>query len=268
MKCSRMFGALALVSLTVTPALSAGVIYDQGWEDTTQYAPGKSTNDPGANNMTTGGRWFNFSNPAPGISNTVAHSGAQSAFIQRAATDGSSGSLPALVSQSLIANTDTQYDATLWINRTHANSAATFGLADASPSGDSLIAAYITTNGDIRYGNDTSYTYTGITLPANSVGNWVQLRFSVDLTNDTYNLYFTPDGGTETQVTPTGGFAFTHAPDNLRNFTFAPSGPQGPDSRIYIDDISVTTHPIPEPGALGLLGLGGLLCMGRRKRCN
>jgi len=260
-----MLSLFVTVVLATTSLLSADVLYDQDWEDTNLYFPGRTGNDGAAEANTVGGRWLFFADPAPNISDSVFRNGTQSAFIQRAATSGGS-SLSSLNSLRNSTNTDTLYDATVWVNRTNPTSSAGVILTDSGNTNAS-IAAFITNAGDIRYWDDNRAGGAGYVFTNTAVADdeWVRIRFDVDLTNDVYDLFVMPDGGSETQVTPTGGVALNSAVSEIRNIIFAPSAPQDTTSRIYIDDILITTSTIPEPGSLGLLG-ASLALFGRRWR--
>jgi len=76
----------------------------------------------------------------------------------------------------------------------------------------------------------------------------------------THNIAITPAGGS-TSVIATGGLS--HADFSVGDDLRLNWSPQGTNSQVYFDNVLVTST-IPEPGALGLVGLGALAVLARR----
>jgi hypothetical protein len=52
----------------------------------------------------------------------------------------------------------------------------------------------------------------------------------------------------------------------LTHFGILPTSAAGSAATLYRDDLTFTTNPVPEPGAMGLLALSGFLSLRRRRR--
>ncbi len=155
------------------------------------------------------------------------------------------------------------------------------GLAEAiSPTAYSNYAAVARLMGDnldVYNGNTTGggATTNGAYQPVDTSaqsGVWYDIWMVVNNAADTYQVWYSEDGGPQTLGTYAGGDTFTFrqgGADPVARFMAATSSPAGTVS--YFDDIYLDTSgqnltlPIPEPAtlALGALGAIGLL---RRRR--
>lgn len=129
-----------------------------------------------------------------------------------------------------------------------------------------------TDNGPEMAGRDDASETVIFNMTGNSVYN---IWLSLDNSTNTYKIYVQSDDdaafASQTDVTPTA-FAFnaseiaaTGVIDRLALISV--DGPGVYVDDIYVDNTSenLSNPLIPEPGALGLLGLGGLFLMARRR---
>lgn len=98
-----------------------------------------------------------------------------------------------------------------------------------------------------------------------SLNTWYFVELAFPATPDAAGTYsmsiFQSDGATQIGTTQSGAFFAT--PSSPTNYRYFGIYNEGPNSTVYIDDISVQT--VPEPGTYALLA-GGLLLAARRFR--
>ena len=94
---------------------------------------------------------------------------------------------------------------------------------------DLELATYIKANGALSYYDVDAWVETTAIIP---VGEWTDIRLAVDATAMDYDLFVTPDGGTETFVQTIDLAAL---PAAINAFRFNPQGLAG--SVSYIDDV-------------------------------
>jgi hypothetical protein len=89
---------------------------------------------------------------------------------------------------------------------------------------------------------------------------WQSVRIELDLTSDTFDLYYGPQGGPLTLVGDNLGFR-SGPQDMVTRFTFVNFGGLTPNATSYLDNVVV----IPAPAVGTVLVLGGLAGVRRRR---
>lgn len=75
-----------------------------------------------------------------------------------------------------------------------------------------------------------------------------------------------PVDGNANRIARAGALPVMLDPGESLFVRFTDTNDQGNDAGLAIDDFSITPTLVPEPAALGLLGVGGLLALRRRRR--
>jgi hypothetical protein len=222
----------------------AGVILDQNFDDTGTFSPGITGNIGDAAN--TGGRWGPYDANFTRISNTVALSGTQSMI----ATRGSSG-----VGRTDAVVTTDVYEVSYAINRATQDSELMVQVGNnLSINGALDLATFTRANGLIHY---WAGGWTASTASA-PVGEWTGVRLLVDAVAMSYDLFVTPQGGSEAFVQTV---SLAGLPTGVNALRLNPQGVSGTET--YFDNALI--NAIPEPATAGLLGLGGLYLLNRRR---
>jgi hypothetical protein len=243
MRLKRMLMSLSviLVGLGVGSA-DAAVIMDQDFDDTGTFSPGITGNVGDAAN--TGGRWGVYDLTNIRISNTVALSGSQSTIVTRGGA--------AIGRTDAVVTTDV-YEVSYAINRESSDSEFMLQVGNnLSVSGALDLATFTRANGQI-------YIWAGgwsATTASAPVGEWTGVRMLVDELAMSYDLFVTPQGGSEAFVQTV---SMAGAPTNVNAVRMNPQGVSG--TVTYFDDVLI--NEVPEPATLGLMSLGGLLLLRR-----
>lgn len=227
-------------------AVQAEVIMDQNFDNTGTFTPGITGFVGSAGDA--GGRWGLFSTTLTRISDAVADSGTQSLIATRG--DAVTGRTDETVATDV-------YEIAYSINRATGDSAPLFQVGNSSSVSSELdLAAYIQSSGIVHIWAG-GWTATAATAP---VGEWTRIRMLVDSVAMSYDLFVTPEGGSEAFVQTV---SLAGLPADVNSIRINPQGVAG--SETYVDDLYINT--IPEPTTAGLLGLSALALIHRR-RCN
>lgn len=249
--------AVALLSCGLVSSLGAQSIVSENWEG---YSSGATPVAP----------WSIYSGSPAGTLGTVAvtnaqsspfTTGGQSAFLHRA-----SGSGPAL-SYNFASTTARLVISFDYYLGTSAGVLPSFTLKGSSGTGLQLnLHNNLQEAGKVKIVNQTAGGGVGVGLFTGvQVQKWYHIEIVTDTAtaaSDTYSISITPDGGSTTSVS---GLSFRN---NLTNFTgieFSWNSTAGGD--LYVDNVSVSVAPVPEPADIALLfGVGAVGLVAWRRR--
>lgn len=123
------------------------------------------------------------------------------------------------------------------------------------------LGIYITTTGEIsNMGSDLSgYVGRGVNVPQST---WTKIELLVDLDNNTYDLLATIGANPTTMVLD--NYPFNAVLGDLNAFAFLPQGSVG--NTFLVDNVSLTSPPVPEPASVGAIMIAGATAVVRRRR--
>lgn len=265
----------AAATVTAASLADAGVIINQGFENTTAFPAGTaltvSTGDVIGKDAGIGGEWYASAAPAtnyPTARTTPVHSGSQSLEISVA-----SPSTHTFGRSNLTGMATGTVEMQLYFYRPTAASGFTTSAAfQSSLYVTNIPTAYIIPDGRFAVWNSVdkdpanpSVNGAGYqTLDINGAGagngatalnTWYGIRLVIDLDAKTYDTFLDAGSGFAQVGTAT---PYTNNPGVVNTILFAPQG-----GTSYVDDVTLI---VPEPASLGLLGFASLLALRRRSR--
>jgi hypothetical protein len=170
-----------------------------------------------------------------------------------------------------------QYTVAWWakVDQVNGGLNTMIGNDDGQDYADGILLYTSLTSGSIytaqnSHSNGTQTVYTGYNFSPSNLGKWVQFALTYDNTTHERNFYV---NGALYGTFPTSYDAGTNQSTDLYfgRYTVNNSGYFNgslDDVRIYDNALTASeiAQLVPEPTTLGVLGLGGLLALGRRRR--
>jgi len=100
-----------------------------------------------------------------------------------------------------------------------------------------------------------------------TLGSWSRVAFDLDALTGAWHVTIGDVATSTTLLDKSGVFAnWTASSALFDSVAFFDGDPDGTVANLaYVDNINVSATPVPEPGTLSLLALGGLLGAGRRR---
>ncbi|MCC7350432.1 MAG: PEP-CTERM sorting domain-containing protein [Phycisphaerales bacterium] len=248
----RTAGSLALVaSLALSSFASAAVLFSDDFEGV-GYTNGQTVN---STTPDVGQPW----NPIAGSGSSTIRDGTDVGFVAPAGSGGtfyaSLGDRIAIMQDAagITATTSvkvyTEFDF-------YVNSAADYGLEliTWSPSARG-IDALIKSNGTLSYYTNLSNTFNPVANFSFTTNSWQHGSLVIDYATGAASLTVGSSTGNFTVADP-GSIS-------LKEFYFNANALQ---NNVYVDNIVVSTTPVPEPASLSLIGLGALGLLSRRRK--
>ena len=246
----------------ITAACADTVVLRQNFDNTTIFPTntGLGNNNHG-DGTTEGGTWIAEStsgDPTPVTSQY--YSATQSLRMSLGAT-GNAGLVGTRTNDSILTGTfeltmevyEETADATWWVTTAETLKRVNLAMGIASSGGVFKV---------LNNGLVVSANVSTVSVPLNQ---WVGIKISGDLDTQIWSAYV--DTGSGWTLIDSRSFDKTKVIDTATNtgintIFFRPTV-RNPTGKVYIDNVLLT---VPEPATLGLLGMGGLLALLKRKK--
>jgi hypothetical protein len=232
-RSSRVFLAFAPVLLLVSPALAGTILYQTGFESPT-FSPGP---------LNGAGGWI-ANNSAVLVQSSVSHSGSQAVQIDATGLFSQAGGFEPL-NYSAAGSPEPVVHAQIWFQQSSAGTVSNWTVLGASGNGGFIGQIILEQSGIARL------NVGGASTTVVPRGGWNLFELVLNFDTQTQSAYFNGQPIAENA-------AFVSPSTTLSSIGFAMNSRPGTDQGYY-DDLSVTSHAVPEPDTVSLLAVGAVL---------